>query len=610
MECQGVSSSFGSAPDRYERVFRHSADALFLADAAGMLLEINPAAARLLGIDSGVTARSLPGMIAEPAQRADLMRRLQTDGLVREGRVGLEARGTVIDALITAAAIHGASGAIEAFIGSIRDVTLETQTCSFLADMARFPAEDPNPVMRVSEAGVLIYANTASAPLLDAWSIQVGQALPWEPLEQVRRSIAAGRTCEFELMINDRAWMMICARVPGRRYVNLYGLDVTARRDAENEVARQSAELARANEQLTAVNERLNQQAKRLELIVRGIGDGVIVTDLEHRVTMMNHVARELLEVSGRTGTGGMLMGLLGDCTPPPLRFREMLEACRPDQAEEILLVLREPCPRTLRVVASAWVDPTGRVAGRVLILRDVTREREIDRLKTDFVGSVSHELRTPLTSIKGFTKALREDGAMDESLRNQFLDIIDQETLRLEALIEDLLEISRLESGRLRLERRPVDIAGLIESSCAMLSPMIEASALDLKLDIDGPLPLPIGDHNALQRMLVNILGNAIKFTPAGGAISVSASAGDQLTITVADTGIGIPQTDLPHIFERFYRVHRPGMEIAGTGLGLAIVHEIVQRHGGAVNIESELGHGTKVTVDLPVERELISGE
>ncbi len=252
--------------------------------------------------------------------------------------------------------------------------------------------------------------------------------------------------------------------------------------------------------------------------------------------------------------------------------------------------------------MASAWLDPAGRVAGRVLILRDVTRELEIDRLKTDFVGSVSHELRTPLTSIKGFTKALRQDGSMGEVMRNQFLDIIDKETLRLEALIEDLLEISRLESGRFRLERHPVDMAGLIGATCETLKPMIEAACLNLRLDLAEPLPTPIGDRTALQRVLINIISNAVKFTPAGGSIAICAAGGDPLAITVADTGIGIPQTDLPHLFERFYRVHRPGTEIAGTGLGLAIVHEIVQRHGGTVAIESRLGQGTKVTVKLPI--------
>lgn len=606
MEISNISGLFGSDPNWYRLAFQMSADPWYVADASGIILELNPAAERLLGLRGVEGGQSLPEMIAEPDRRGDFLRRIEQDGLVREARLGLETQGgAVIDAAVTATAVR-VEGRLAGFFGSIRDVTLETRTCALLADMARFPADDPNPVMRINEAGVVTYANVASAPLLDAWSIQVGQTLPWEPLEGVRRCSADGRFRQFEMTIGGRAWLIDCARVAGQKSLNLYGLDITARREAELDAGRQAADLARANAQLKLANERLNEEAKRLELIVRGIGDGVIVTDLKHRVTMLNRAARELLELKGRAGTGNLLTALLGDCAPEPERIKEALESCRPDRAEEFLLVLREPCARTLRIVASAWLDPSGRVAGRVLILRDVTREQEIDRLKTDFVGSVSHELRTPLTSIKGFTKALRQDGSMSEAMRNQFLDIIDQETLRLEALIEDLLEISRLESGRFQLERHPVDVGGLIEATCETLEPTIEGSALNLKLDIASPLPAPIGDRTALHRVLINIIGNAVKFTPAGGSISVGAAAegGGHLTITVADTGIGIPQTDLPHIFERFYRVHRPGTEIAGTGLGLAIVHEIVQRHGGTVGIESELGQGTKVTVKLPVQR------
>ncbi|MEN6626964.1 MAG: ATP-binding protein [Candidatus Sumerlaeia bacterium] len=602
MEIASIVSLFGSDPDRYRLLFQQSADPQFTADARGVFMELNPAAKRLLGITEP-RGESLFEMIGEAGQRDRLMRQIQQEGVVREARLSLDTHGgATIDVAMTATAARDGEGRLFGFFGTIRDVTLETQTCALLADMARFPANDPNPVMRVSEAGVLGYANTASSPILETWAVEIGQPLPWSPLEQVRRCIAEGHAGQFEIEAGGRAWLIVCAPMAGQKYANLYGLDITGRREAEVRINVQADELARANERLQEANARLHDEARRLELIVRGIGDGVIVTDLEHRVTMMNQVARQLLEIPLQSGTGSMLPALLGRCTPPPAKLKEALEACRPDHAEQILLVLHEPCPRTLRIVASAWLDPAGQAAGRVLVLRDVTREREIDQLKSDFVGSVSHELRTPLTSIKGFTKALRQDGQLTDALRHQFLDIIDQETLRLEALIEDLLEISRLESGRLQLERRPVDIGRLIEAVCATLAHAFEVSALNLKIEVAEPLPQPLGDLDALRRVLINILSNAVKFTPGGGLVTVAAApCDDGLAITVGDTGIGIPQTDLPHIFERFYRVHRPGVEVAGTGLGLAIVQEIVRRHGGTVTIGSELGHGTKVTVRLP---------
>jgi signal transduction histidine kinase len=249
----------------------------------------------------------------------------------------------------------------------------------------------------------------------------------------------------------------------------------------------------------------------------------------------------------------------------------------------------------------SACADCESRLAEREQHL--LVRLRALDAAKTDFMSTVSHELRTPLTSISGYLELLLDAAPGELSdVQLRMLEVIGRNTRRLRDLIEDILTLSKIESGDFRTEPGPVDLAEIIERAVAAVSPAAAKASVGLHLDVRGPLPLT-GDVVQLDRVLTSLLGNAVKFTPADGTVTVRAEHRDDETVlTVADTGIGIPAGEQQALFARFFRatnaVHHA---VPGTGLGLAIVRTIVDKHGGTIDIESAEGVGTTVTVRLP---------
>jgi signal transduction histidine kinase len=231
---------------------------------------------------------------------------------------------------------------------------------------------------------------------------------------------------------------------------------------------------------------------------------------------------------------------------------------------------------------------------------------RELDQAKADFIATVSHELRTPLTSISGYLEMLQDgDGGPLPDPAATMLTIIDRNATRLRNLIEDLLTQSRIDAGRLRLELTTVELRPLLQSVLSAMAPL--ASASDVKLELsnsqDGGLSVQ-ADPQQLEQVFTNLVSNALKFTPPGGSVLVVLSPAEDegVLIEVRDTGMGIPAEEYPNLFTRFFRASNAAQAaLPGTGLGLAIVQEIVHRHGGAVDIDSELGVGTTVTVWLP---------
>jgi two-component system phosphate regulon sensor histidine kinase PhoR len=277
------------------------------------------------------------------------------------------------------------------------------------------------------------------------------------------------------------------------------------------------------------------------------------------------------------------------------------------DDCEALIVTNGKGCQ--ISAVAAPIRKRDGSMLGVVIVFRDVSREREIERMKADFVSSISHELRTPLTSIKAYTATVLRDPDMDDKTRNDFLAIVDEESNRLAKLIEDLLEISRIESGTIELTQERVDIVPIIDHVSVALKALADKKEIQLETDINGEeLPHIQGDASKIESVITNLVNNAIKFTPEQGKVKISAEhQGEELVIRVSDSGIGIPKTDLLKIFDRFYRVYRPGTEIQGTGLGLAIVKQIITMHNGRVEVDSEEGEGTTFTIFLPLNAQAI---
>lgn len=245
-------------------------------------------------------------------------------------------------------------------------------------------------------------------------------------------------------------------------------------------------------------------------------------------------------------------------------------------------------------------------VAGVVTVLRDITREKEISELKSDFVSSVSHELRTPLSSIKAYVEMLVDGEAHDEETRAEFYNIIQAETARLSRLIDNILNIGRIESGVIRAQREQLSLPALVHEAIEVMRPQARAKNIELR---ESSLPvffLVLADKDMICQATLNLIGNAIKYTPAGGRVTVGVCVdeADRLVhVSVTDTGVGIPADAIPHLFTKFFRVDRHRKLAPGTGLGLNLVKQIIETvHGGKVSVSSELGAGSTFTYSLPL--------
>lgn len=259
--------------------------------------------------------------------------------------------------------------------------------------------------------------------------------------------------------------------------------------------------------------------------------------------------------------------------------------------------------------VLSITLAPYGALDGEggvIAVIHDVTEQRKLDEARREFVANVSHELRTPLTNIRSYTETLYDAvGELPIETEKQFLGVIGSESERMARIVTDLLTLSRLDYGRMDLRMTRFKLADMLRNVANAMKLTAEDSGHELIVDTPDKLPELMGDRERLEQVVVNILSNAVKYTPAGGHIRLSAReiSGERVRIMVEDDGVGIPQEDVPRLFERFYRVDKArSREAGGTGLGLAIAKEIVQQHEGRITLASEYGKGTTVSIILPL--------
>ncbi len=342
----------------------------------------------------------------------------------------------------------------------------------------------------------------------------------------------------------------------------------------------------------------ISEERKKIETIVSGMIDAVIATDRRGQIILLNRAAEELLRVSWAQAQGRMARDVLTDS-----RLTAMLE-----EATDRGRVTAEELPtasaddRVVEAHCAPIKGSGGDVIGAVAVLRDVTVLRHAERLRRELTANVSHELRTPLTSIKGFAETLLHGAMKDEGTCRRFLSIINSEADRLVKLVDDLLDLSRLESKGATLELRPVNLGQLVTHTLDKLRPLAEESKLALMQS--GPQDVTvIADSDRLEQVLTNLVDNALKYTAPGGRVEIQILPNDsEVAVAVVDTGRGIPPEDVLHLFERFYRADRSRTRgSGGTGLGLAIAKHIVEAHGGRISVRSRLDEGTTFVFTLP---------
>ncbi|MHB0935490.1 MAG: two-component system histidine kinase PnpS [Armatimonadota bacterium] len=354
--------------------------------------------------------------------------------------------------------------------------------------------------------------------------------------------------------------------------------------------------------QLESTIAHLDEQRAQAQAILASMFDGVLVTDPAGRILLINQCLERTFDLRAEEIVGQELADTLFQA-----ELNELLEkTIDTDLPLMHQVAFSRPVPRTFEV-HMAPVKVGAQLLGVVIALYDVTTQRKLEQVQRDFVANVSHELRTPVASIRAMAETLADGGSEDPQIADSFLGSIIHESERLTELLEDLLQLSQIESGRRLITPEWVDLAEIIRSVVERLAPLIDAKAQRMVLEIPARLPAYV-DRGAILQTVLNLIDNARKYSPEGGAVTVHAERADdgRLRVKVTDTGIGIPEEELDRIFERFYRVDKARSRAeGGTGLGLAIVQHLVELHGGLISVQSELGQGSQFTVVLPQPKE-----
>ena len=348
------------------------------------------------------------------------------------------------------------------------------------------------------------------------------------------------------------------------------------------------------------------RKQKNIEAIIYSIRDAVIVVDEFDKLLMANEAAGKLFNFNFKSSQHKPIRELI---ITDQSEFLDFLSHCKLSKGQATrreIEFLADGAKRTFDCIASCIHDQSHQACGVVAVLHDITREKEISQMKNDFVSHVSHELKTPLASISAYSEMLVDGEADDKETRKEFYLIIQNQAKRLNRLIEDILNTSRIESGLIKINKEPISLTILIEEQLKM----IKSYAEEKDINVVGQKPIVFDqvyvDRDMISQVIVNLLSNAVKYTPAGGTVKVETGVDEVenlVRVRVTDTGVGIPEDEIEHVFDKFYRVDANKKQAKGTGLGLNLVKQIVEKiHDGRVFVTSQVGVGSTFSFELPL--------
>ncbi|MDE0011652.1 MAG: ATP-binding protein [Candidatus Poribacteria bacterium] len=440
-----------------------------------------------------------------------------------------------------------------------------------------FPMEDVNTAIG-NLRRIALLASVAGLILAIVFSVFSTGAItkPIEKLTQMTQSLAAGN---------------VNSRVPV---------------DSRNELGQLSQNFNLMADRVQEQIDEISEEHRRSETILTNMGEGVLLVNGVFEVTYANPTAISMLELPD---------DYIGKALIEINRIPELQALLKKAEQTETIAFAEIQLGNIQEPEAEVTIVPVSAGQEYVIVIHDVTKERQLERIRADFVANVSHELRTPLTAIRGYAETLLGEDSVRTKTGEQFLVKILNHSARLSRLVSDLLELSRLELGEVELKRLLCHLNTFYEPILDVFEPLLEESGLILKWEIPEELPEVNVDQQLFMQIFINLIDNAIKYTPDGGTITVSGeinsgdvlensdTIGEEIVVHVKDTGIGIPMESQSRVFERFYRVDKGrAQEMGGTGLGLAIVKHIVLRHNGRIWLDSVLGQGSVFHVAIPL--------
>ena len=345
--------------------------------------------------------------------------------------------------------------------------------------------------------------------------------------------------------------------------------------------------------------ENVNSEKAKLDLVLSSMFEGVIVTGADEKIILMNPSLRKIFLIDSDP-EGKKPLEVIRNTAVEEM-IEKIIKGRQHLATEEIVITMPE---EKILKVNGVPIMRNNKLEGAILVFHDITELRRLEKIRQDFVANVSHELRTPVSSIKGYAETLLEGALEDKDNAKEFIGIIYQDSNRLASLINDLLDLSKIESGKMKMFFIELDPIPLIKRTVTIIENQAKAKSIQLIIDVPQGLPKIKADEARFSQVMINLLDNAIKYSSEGGKAIISARVdGSVLQIDISDTGMGISEKDLPRIFERFYRVDKArSRELGGTGLGLSIVKHIVSAHGGQVWVKSELGHGSTFSFTIPL--------
>ena len=357
----------------------------------------------------------------------------------------------------------------------------------------------------------------------------------------------------------------------------------------------------------------LRREKRNTDAIIYSIRDAVIVIDESDRVLMANEAAGRLFDFDFKDSKRKPIDELIKNEAGKLVDFLRQSRQSKVKHSKREIEFVQNDEMKTFNCIVSCVYDTAEQVCGVVAVLHDVTREKEISQMKNDFVSHVSHELKTPLASILAYSEMLADGEADDEETRNEFYSVIQSQAKRLNRLIEDILNISRIESGLIKVEKKPVSVAMLIEEQMQMIKGYAEEKSIAVSWgngQANGENVIVFGqvyiDKDMISQVIVNLLSNAVKYTKSGGSIKIESEIDESqgvARVSVTDSGVGIPEDEVEHVFDKFYRVGVNKKQAKGTGLGLNLVKQIVEKvHGGRVFVTSKVGVGSTFGFELPL--------